>query len=107
MDVGRLAIWLVLLVALFVPIERLLELRPVKIWRKQVGVDLAWYFINGLVPSAILAIPLSPFPGSVTGRAESLGFLFHGCGVVVLGQIAAGIPGYDFVDVLGASRHAF
>ena len=58
-DIGRQATWLVLLVALFVPFERLLELRPIKLWRKQVGVDLAWYFINSVVPAAILAIPLT------------------------------------------------
>ncbi len=66
-DVGRLVIWLVLLVALFVPIERLFELRPVKIWRKQVGVDLAWYFINSFIPAAIIAIPLSFLARSLDG----------------------------------------
>jgi len=58
LDVGRLAIWLVLLVAIFVPLERLFALHPAKIWRKQVGVDLAWYFINSLLPAAIMAVPL-------------------------------------------------
>src|SRR5580698_5862562 len=58
-DVGHVAVWLVLLVCIFVPLERLFALHPAKIWRKQVGVDLAWYFINSLVPAAIIAIPLS------------------------------------------------
>jgi len=58
-NVARLAIWLVLLVAIFVPLERLFALHPAKILRKQVGVDLAWYFINSLVPAAIMAVPLS------------------------------------------------
>jgi sterol desaturase/sphingolipid hydroxylase (fatty acid hydroxylase superfamily) len=58
MDVGRMSVWLVLLVCIFVPLERLFALHPAKIWRKQVGVDLAWYFINGLVPAAIIAVPL-------------------------------------------------
>jgi sterol desaturase/sphingolipid hydroxylase (fatty acid hydroxylase superfamily) len=57
-DVGRVSVWLVLLVCIFVPLERLFELHPAKIWRKQVGVDLAWYFINSLVPAVILAVPL-------------------------------------------------
>jgi len=57
--VSKLAVWLVLLVAIFVPLERLFALHPAKIFRKQVGVDLAWYFINSLLPAAILAIPLS------------------------------------------------
>lgn len=58
-DAGRLAIWLVLLVAIFVPLERLFALHPQKIWRKQVGVDLAWYFVNSLFPATIIAIPLA------------------------------------------------
>src|ERR1700689_3630452 len=58
-DVGRLAVWLVLLVSIFVPLERLFALHPAKIWRKQVGVDLAWYFVNSLLPAAIIAVPLS------------------------------------------------
>src|SRR5580658_5150944 len=57
-DVVRLAVWLVLLVAIFVPLERLFALHPAKIWRKQVGVDLAWYFINSLFPALILSVPL-------------------------------------------------
>lgn len=58
-SVVRLTVWLVLLVSIFVPLERLLALHPAKIWRKQVGVDLAWYFINSLLPAAILAVPLA------------------------------------------------
>lgn len=58
-DVARLAMWLVGLVAIFVPLERLCALHPAKIWRKQIGVDLAWYFINSLVPAAVLSVPLA------------------------------------------------
>src|SRR5271165_3498442 len=59
LDVLRLAIWLVLLMAIFVPLERLFGLHPIKFFRKQVGVDLAWYFINSLLPAAIIAVPLA------------------------------------------------
>ena len=58
-DASRLAIWLVLLVAIFVPLERLFALHPAKIWRKQIGVDLAWYFLNSLFPAALIATPLA------------------------------------------------
>ena len=58
-DVMRLAIWLVLLVAIFVPLERAFALHPTKIWRKQFGVDLAWYFINALFPATVVAVPLA------------------------------------------------
>jgi sterol desaturase/sphingolipid hydroxylase (fatty acid hydroxylase superfamily) len=58
-DVARLGIWLVLLVAIFVPMERLFTLRPARIWRPQTGVDLAWYFLNSLLPAALIAFPLA------------------------------------------------
>lgn len=66
-DVGRAAVWLVLLVAIFVPLERLFAVHPARIWRKQVGVDLAWYFINSLLPAAIVALPLSILARALRG----------------------------------------
>ncbi len=57
-EVILLAAWLALLVAIFVPLERLCALHPKKIWRKQIGVDLAWYFINSLLPAWVLSVPL-------------------------------------------------
>jgi len=56
---GRLAIWLALLTVIFVPLERLCALHPAKIWRKQIGVDIAYYFINSLLPAALLSLPLA------------------------------------------------
>lgn len=58
-NVGALVAWLALLVAIFVPLERLCALHPAKIWRKQIGVDLVWYFINSLLPAVILSVPLA------------------------------------------------
>jgi sterol desaturase/sphingolipid hydroxylase (fatty acid hydroxylase superfamily) len=57
--VFHLAVWLVLLMVIFVPLERLFTLHPAKLWRAQTGVDLAWYFINSIVPAAIIAVPLA------------------------------------------------
>ena len=67
LQVFRLAVWLILLVCIFVPLERLFALHPAKIWRKQVGIDLGWYFINSLLPAAIMAIPLSFLARSLSG----------------------------------------
>ena len=55
----RLAIWLVLLVVIFVPLERLWALHPAKIWRRQTGVDLGWYFVNSLLPATAILVPLA------------------------------------------------
>jgi len=67
LDAGRLAVWLVLLVSIFTPLERLLALHPAKLWRKQVGVDVCWYFINSLLPAAIIAVPLSILARALRG----------------------------------------
>jgi sterol desaturase/sphingolipid hydroxylase (fatty acid hydroxylase superfamily) len=66
-DAARLAVWLILLVAIFVPLERLCAVHPVKLWRKQVGVDLAWYFINSLLPAAIISVPLALLARALRG----------------------------------------
>lgn len=66
-DVFRLVCWLAILVAIFVPLERLFGLHPSKIFRKQVGVDLAWYFINSLLPAALLALPLALLASALNG----------------------------------------
>ena len=59
MNVLRLAAWLVLLALIFLPLERLLAVRPKKFFGKGLGRDLAYYFVNGLVPSLLLAVPLA------------------------------------------------
>ncbi len=64
--VVHLAAWLILLMAVFVPLERLFTLRPGKIWRAQTGSDLVWYFINSIVPAAIIAIPLAILARALT-----------------------------------------
>ena len=58
-DVLRLCAWLVLLAAIFVPLEHLFALRPSKVFRKSVAADLGYYFLSSLLPSVILAIPLA------------------------------------------------
>jgi sterol desaturase/sphingolipid hydroxylase (fatty acid hydroxylase superfamily) len=57
-QVGWLVVWLVMLVAIFVPLEHMFALHPAKFWRKQVGIDLCWYFINSLLPATVVVVPL-------------------------------------------------
>lgn len=59
MSVLRLAAWLALLCAVFAPLERLFALQPRKFFTRAVLTDLAYFFINGLVPGMLLALPLS------------------------------------------------
>jgi sterol desaturase/sphingolipid hydroxylase (fatty acid hydroxylase superfamily) len=58
-QIFRLCIWLVVLAAIFTPLERLFSLHPKKIFRKAILTDLGYYFISSLAPSILLSIPLA------------------------------------------------
>ncbi len=58
-EVLRLAVWLVLLSAVFIPLERWLALHRQKITRKALAIDIGYYFLNGLVLNSLLALPLA------------------------------------------------
>jgi sterol desaturase/sphingolipid hydroxylase (fatty acid hydroxylase superfamily) len=73
-DILRLAVWLALLTAVFVPLERLFAIRPQRIWRRDIGVDLAYYFINSLIVASALAFPLALLASAVQWALPS-GFL--------------------------------
>jgi len=61
----RLVVWLGLLGVIFIPLERLFPLRPAPILRPQFQADLAYYFINGLLPRLLLILPLSALAWAV------------------------------------------
>jgi sterol desaturase/sphingolipid hydroxylase (fatty acid hydroxylase superfamily) len=58
-DFFRLCLWLVLLCALFVPLERYFALRRSPVLRPQLFIDLSYYFINSLLPALLLGAPLA------------------------------------------------
>jgi sterol desaturase/sphingolipid hydroxylase (fatty acid hydroxylase superfamily) len=58
-DLFRLSLWLLILSAIFLPLERLFALHPQKIFRKAIAVDLGYYFLSSLLPGLLLAVPLS------------------------------------------------
>jgi sterol desaturase/sphingolipid hydroxylase (fatty acid hydroxylase superfamily) len=55
----RLCAWLLVLALIFLPLERLFGLHRQRFFRKSLAQDLGYYFINGLVPGLLLAVPLS------------------------------------------------
>ena len=59
LEVLRLCAWLLILAVIFLPLEWLFAVRRQKIFRKSVVSDLGFYFLNGLLPNLLLAIPLS------------------------------------------------
>ena len=72
-DVYRLSIWLVLLIAIFVPLERLFAQRPSKFLRPQIGNDLFYYFLSSLLPAALMSLPLALL-ATLVRRALPSGF---------------------------------
>jgi sterol desaturase/sphingolipid hydroxylase (fatty acid hydroxylase superfamily) len=58
-DVIRLSIWLLLLMMVFVPLERLFIVHPQKVFRKSFPVDLGYYFLNNIIPKALLVFPMA------------------------------------------------
>jgi sterol desaturase/sphingolipid hydroxylase (fatty acid hydroxylase superfamily) len=57
--ITRQCVWLVLLVLIFLPLERLFALHPQRFFRRALLQDLGYYFISSLVPGLLLAGPLS------------------------------------------------
>jgi len=59
LDVFRLCVWLMLLMAIFVPLERLCALHQQKAFRKAFFTDLAYYFLSSLLPKLVLILPMT------------------------------------------------
>jgi sterol desaturase/sphingolipid hydroxylase (fatty acid hydroxylase superfamily) len=57
-DLVRQCVWLAILTAVFVPLERVFALHPSKILRKGIGADLLYYFLGGTVSAFLLGVPL-------------------------------------------------
>ncbi|MGC8532010.1 MAG: sterol desaturase family protein [Acidiphilium sp.] len=70
-EVLRLAVWLLLLVVIFVPIERVASIERQPIFRKQFAVDLGYYAINSFLTGALLAVPLAII-GAAVHQAEPI-----------------------------------
>jgi len=76
----RLGIWLLLLVMIFVPLEKLFAVTPRKIFRPGLFTDLCYYFLNNLLPKALLVLPMASIawvlhrlvPGAIHVWAASL-----------------------------------
>jgi sterol desaturase/sphingolipid hydroxylase (fatty acid hydroxylase superfamily) len=59
LDVFRLSIWLVLLGIIFIPLEKLCAQRRQPIWRRELLIDLGYYFLNSLLPQLLMILPMS------------------------------------------------
>jgi sterol desaturase/sphingolipid hydroxylase (fatty acid hydroxylase superfamily) len=59
MDFVRLCLWLLILMIVFVPLERLCGLHPQKVFRKAFLTDVAYCFLSGLLPKLLLVPPMA------------------------------------------------
>src|ERR1019366_4695124 len=59
LDVFRLCAWLMLLMAIFVPLEKRCALHPQKVFRRAFSTDLAYYFLSSLLPKLLLILPMT------------------------------------------------
>jgi sterol desaturase/sphingolipid hydroxylase (fatty acid hydroxylase superfamily) len=57
-DLLRLSLWLVLFLAVFVPLERIFGKRSQPVFRKFFATDVFYYFLNGIVPKLLLTLSL-------------------------------------------------
>jgi sterol desaturase/sphingolipid hydroxylase (fatty acid hydroxylase superfamily) len=95
MDLLRSGVWLVIIAAIFVPLERLFALHRQKIFRKEAAVDVGYYFLNGLTIAFVLAIPLSivamvarhVIPGSLVAAIGGWPLWVRACAAMVVGEI--------------------
>jgi sterol desaturase/sphingolipid hydroxylase (fatty acid hydroxylase superfamily) len=77
----RMAVWLFILVAIFVPLERLFAVERQKVFRRQFAVDLAYYFLNSLGTTAALALGLG-----------AVGATLHRIVPLYVLEVSAGLP---------------
>ena len=91
----RSGVWLVILIALFAPLEHFFSVRPAKLFQKGSLVNVGWYFINSLAPifllgppAALLAWAVHAFlPASFTGAAAALPLWARMIAAMIVGEV--------------------
>jgi sterol desaturase/sphingolipid hydroxylase (fatty acid hydroxylase superfamily) len=96
-DTFRLCVWLLLLLVIFIPLERLWARHPQKIFRKGFLTDLGYYFLNSLVPKLLLTLPLSAIawgvhrfvPGGMYSWAADMPLGMRFAAAMIVGEVGA------------------
>lgn len=97
LDVFKLCIWLLLLMVVFVPLERLCGLHPQKVFRKAFLTDLGYYFLNSLLTKLILILPLSMLamalhnfvPGGLYAWVADMPLWLRFAAAMIVGELGA------------------
>jgi len=93
----RVCVWLVLLSIIFVPLERLFALHRQKIFRKAILTDVAYYFLNSLIPAFLLGAPVAllawlvhhAIPAALTSAVAAWPGWFRVAAALVVGDFGA------------------
>ena len=94
-DILRLSLWLAILVAVFVPLERLFAVHSRKALRRGLATDLGYYFLSGLATSALLSLPVGLLAGLVH-RTIPGGFLAAMAALPLWTRAALGLVAGEF-----------
>jgi len=94
-DIARLCLWLAILAAIFVPLERLFSLRRPPARRGNLVPNLGFYFLSSLLPAFLLSLPMATviavahriFPAAYFGWVESQAFWAKLVASFVIGEI--------------------
>lgn len=95
LEAARLCLTLVLVTALFAPLEHVFAVRRSPFFYKGWAVNLGWYFLDGLVlafvlgpPSALIALAVhAVLPSAVTGAAAALPLWARAVGAMLVGEL--------------------
>ena len=93
----RLCLWLVLLLAVFVPLERLWPLHSRKVFRRAFGTDVVYYFLSSLLPKLLLMLPMMLVaaglhrvaPGALYSFTAALPLWMRLTAAMVVGEVGA------------------
>ena len=72
--------WLLFLIVVFVPLERVCALHRQKIFRKAWGADLLYYFLSGFAPKLLMTLPLTLL-AAVVHRLVPVGYYHAMAGI--------------------------
>lgn len=89
LTIRGLVVWLFLLTAIFVPLERMFAVNRQPTLRPQLLTDLGYYFLTGLIPTLILAIPLALIAGAARQFLPG-GYYMWVAGLPIVVQIMLG-----------------
>jgi len=65
LQVLKYFVWLALLAAIFAPLERLFSLHRAPGRLKTAPADIAFYFLNAILPLTLLALPLAVLSAAI------------------------------------------